>query len=49
MKNLPLAARQAQIRDHFVDHPGVSIATLARQFGVSEMTIRRDLSALEEK
>ncbi len=49
VKNLPLAARQAKIRDRFVDHPGVSIAALARQFGVSEMTIRRDLSALQDK
>jgi DeoR/GlpR family transcriptional regulator of sugar metabolism len=49
VKNLPSAARQAKIRERFVERPGVSIPELARQFGVSEMTIRRDLAALEEK
>lgn len=49
MKNLPSAARQAKIRERFVARPGVSVSELARQFGVSEMTIRRDLAALEEK
>lgn len=49
VKNLPSAARQAKIRDRFAERPGVSISELAREFGVSEMTIRRDLSALEEK
>jgi DeoR/GlpR family transcriptional regulator of sugar metabolism len=49
VKNLPSAARQAKIRDRFADKPGVSIAELAREFGVSEMTIRRDLAALAEK
>ena len=49
MKNLPSAARQAQIRESFADQPGVSISRLARKFGVSEMTIRRDLAALEAK
>ncbi|MCX6950609.1 MAG: DeoR/GlpR family DNA-binding transcription regulator [Verrucomicrobia bacterium] len=49
MKNLPSAARQAKIRDRFSEKPGVSIGELAQEFGVSEMTIRRDLAALEAK
>ena len=47
MKNLPSAARQAKIRDRFAERPGVSVSELAREFGVSEMTIRRDLTSLE--
>lgn len=46
---LPSAARQATIRDRFAEQPGVSICDLAREFGVSEMTIRRDLDVLESK
>jgi DeoR/GlpR family transcriptional regulator of sugar metabolism len=49
VKNLPSAARQVKIRDRFAAQPGVSIAKLAREFGVSGMTIRRDLAALEGK
>ena len=49
VNKLPSAARQAVIRDRFAEQPGVSISHLAREFGVSEMTIRRDLDALEEK
>ena len=49
MKHLPSAARQTQIRESFSAQPGISIAELAREFDVSEMTIRRDLSALEAK
>lgn len=49
VKKLPSAARQATIRDRFAQQPGVSISELAREFGVSEMTIRRDLDALESK
>jgi DeoR/GlpR family transcriptional regulator of sugar metabolism len=49
MNKLPSAARQAIICDRFAEQPGVSISHLAREFGVSEMTIRRDLDALEEK
>lgn len=49
MKNLPSAARQSRIRELFAAQPGVSISKLARQFDVSEMTIRRDLAALAEK
>jgi len=47
VKNLPSAARQAQIRERFSARPGVSVSELAREFDVSEMTIRRDLAALE--
>jgi DeoR family transcriptional regulator, fructose operon transcriptional repressor len=49
VKNLPSAARQATIRERFAGQPGVSISELAREFDVSEMTIRRDLAALESK
>ncbi len=49
MKHLPSAARQARIRERFAEQPGVSISRLAREFGVSGMTIRRDLAALEAK
>lgn len=49
MKNLPSAARQAQIRGRFAVQPGISISALADAFGVSEMTIRRDLAVLEGK
>lgn len=47
VKKLPSAARQAQIRERFASGPGVSVSELAREFGVSEMTVRRDLAALE--
>lgn len=47
MKKLPSAARHAQIRERFAARPGITVAELAREFGVSEMTIRRDLAALE--
>lgn len=47
MKNLPSAARQSQIRERFASGPGVSVSELAREFDVSEMTIRRDLAVLE--
>lgn len=49
VRNLPSAARQARIRERFAEQPGVSISELAREFDVSEMTIRRDLAALEGK
>ncbi len=49
MRHLPSAARQSTIRERFAEQPGVSIAELAKEFGVSEMTIRRDLAALEDK
>ena len=47
VNKIPSAARQAVIRDRFAQQPGISISELAREFGVSEMTIRRDLDALE--
>ena len=47
MSTLPAAARQAKIRERFATQPSVSVAELAREFDVSEMTIRRDLNALE--
>jgi DeoR family transcriptional regulator of aga operon len=47
VKKLPSEARQAQIRERLSAHPGVSVSELARRFGVSEMTVRRDLAALE--
>lgn len=47
VKSLPSAARQAQIRERFSAGPGVSVSELAQEFDVSEMTIRRDLAALE--
>jgi DeoR/GlpR family transcriptional regulator of sugar metabolism len=47
VKNLPSAARQARIRDRFAEQPGVSVSELAKEFDVSEMTIRRDLTSLE--
>lgn len=47
MKKLLSASRQSEIRDRLARQPGVSVSDLAREFGVSEMTIRRDLNALE--
>lgn len=47
MSNLPSAARQTKIRERFAAQPGVGVSDLATEFGVSEMTIRRDLAALE--
>jgi len=49
MKELPSAARQARIRERLAARPGVSISALAREFGVSGMTVRRDLAVLEGK
>ena len=44
---LPQSERQATIRRLLRDHQTVAIAELADTFGVSEMTIRRDLDTLE--
>jgi DeoR/GlpR family transcriptional regulator of sugar metabolism len=44
-----LVARQNKIRERFAEQPGATISELAREFGVSEMTIRRDLDALERQ
>lgn len=41
-------ARQAGIRELLMTNDEVSICTLASRFGVSEMTIRRDLDKLEQ-
>ena len=45
-KTMPAAARQARIRELLNERQTVSIPELARTFGVSEMTVRRDLAAL---
>lgn len=49
MKKLTSATRHALIRERLSAQAGVSIAELAGEFGVSEMTIRRDLAALEQQ
>ena len=49
MKHLPSAARQQQIRRRLAERPGVVVAALAREFGVSAMTVRRDLAVLTEQ
>lgn len=48
MTRLPSAARRTQIRERLAADSGVSISKLAADFGVSEMTVRRDLDALAE-
>jgi DeoR family transcriptional regulator, fructose operon transcriptional repressor len=49
VKNLPSAARKLRIKERLAEQPGVSVSELARELGVSEMTIRRDFSTLEEQ
>lgn len=49
VKKLHSAARQAKIRGLLARRPDVAVSGLARGFGVSEMTIRRDLATLESK
>ncbi|MBM3855071.1 MAG: DeoR/GlpR transcriptional regulator, partial [Verrucomicrobia bacterium] len=49
MKKATSASRQARIRELLSRQPEVSVADLAQQFGASEMTIRRDLNALEAR
>lgn len=49
VKKFTSAARQTHIRERLSSQSGVSIAELAREFGVSEMTVRRDLAVLEEQ
>jgi DeoR/GlpR family transcriptional regulator of sugar metabolism len=49
VKKLTSAARHARIRERLSAQTGVSITELAREFGVSEMTIRRDLATLEQQ
>ena len=48
VKHLPSAARQLRIRERLAEQPGVSVREISRELGVSEMTIRRDFSALEQ-
>ena len=49
MRILPSAARQTRIRERLAGNPGVSVSALAREFSVSDMTVRRDLTALAQK
>jgi DeoR family transcriptional regulator of aga operon len=49
VKKFTSAARQAHIRERLSGRSGVSISELAREFGVSEMTVRRDLASLEQQ
>lgn len=49
MTKLTSAARHARIRERLSAQAGVSISELAADFGVSEMTVRRDLAALEDQ
>ena len=49
VKHLPSSARQSQIRIRLAERPGVTVAALAREFGVSGMTVRRDLASLEAR
>jgi DeoR/GlpR family transcriptional regulator of sugar metabolism len=46
VRKLPSTVRQTRIRERLADQPGVTINALADEFGVSEMTIRRDLNSL---
>lgn len=45
---LPAAARRLAIRERIADSSSVSVAEMAKQLGVSEMTIRRDLEQMAE-
>ncbi len=47
-KSVPAAARTAKIRELLKDSPQVSVGQLARLFKVTEMTIHRDLTKLEQ-
>jgi DeoR/GlpR family transcriptional regulator of sugar metabolism len=49
VKKVPSAARQLRIRERLAREPGVSISELAQEFNVSEMTVRRDLTSLENQ
>ena len=48
-RRLPAGARHARILELVDTHGFVSVADIAESFSVSDMTIRRDLGALEEK
>jgi DeoR/GlpR family transcriptional regulator of sugar metabolism len=47
VRKVPSAGRQSHIRKRIATEPGVTVAQMARELGVSAMTIRRDLAALE--
>jgi DeoR/GlpR family transcriptional regulator of sugar metabolism len=49
VKNLPSAGRQLRIKERLADQPGISVSEIARELGVSEMTIRRDFATLEDR
>jgi len=49
LRRLPAGARHARILELVDRHGFVSVADIAESFAVSDMTIRRDLGALEEK
>lgn len=44
-----VGTRKQQIREQLASRGEVEFSTLAEEFGVSEMTIRRDIGALEEE
>ncbi len=46
-ETVPAKVRQARIRELLKDNHTVSIKELAKEFAVSEMTVRRDLEVLE--
>ena len=48
-KELSGVKRREQIIDNLREHGEVTVKILSNQFGVSEMTIRRDLHLLEEQ
>lgn len=43
------AERHAAILDHLAQRPAVRVSALARDLGVSEMTVRRDIDSLEAR
>ncbi len=45
---LPAAVRQARIRSFVNQHEFVRVADLSERFGISEVTVRADLTSLEE-
>ena len=46
---MPAKTRRVVIEERILELGQVDFASLAREFGVSEMTIRRDIEALEDK
>jgi DeoR family fructose operon transcriptional repressor len=47
-RKLPAAARRQAIRERLTESSSLTITEMAGELGVSEMTIRRDLEALQE-